>query len=467
MAPDFSIASTKTVEKRIAANARLLIGSKAMGSLMGIGTLIIASMVLEPALFGTVVALHAYMLFFGEVTTFKNWQAIIRFGSEDAEHQDVEGFSRLIKFTAKLDVLSVIFAYILAVLLMSTFVWFLSVFPEMQPDDLDVGLLKKWVPIYCAVLFLRLIGSAYGILRLFDRFGLIAIEAVSMPFLRLTGSIYVWQTGGGFAEFIMVWFIASGVSYLLLIFFAVRELSVRSLLGPVIKARQKLFGTRRGLWPFALKANIDSSIASGFMHLPLLLVSVVFGPAWGAVYKIAEEVMKLLSEGFKLLDHVVYPELAKFVAQGAPSKIWPVVRRASSWMLLIGLSSSIFIWFAGPQAIAWIFGEEYRQSGNLAAILVPGATLLGMVTPIYSIYYAANKPERAIYVRGGALIVYICTFFMLAKILSPVDPLWMNEKMAPAWAIVVANLFAVILALWMARVTLRPMVKAEKQNAFS
>lgn len=466
MAPDFTIASTKTVEKRIASNAGLLIGSKAMGTLMGIGTLIIASMVLEPRLFGTVLILHAYMLFFGEVSTFKNWQAIIRFGSNDAEQQDVEGFSRLIKFTAKLDFLSVIFAYILAVSLMGAFVWFLDAFPHMQPPDMDLKLLKKWVPIYCAVLFLRMIGSAYGILRLFDRFGLIAIEAVTMPFLRLAGSIYVWQTGGGFADFIVVWFIASSVSYILLIFFAIRELKVRNLLWPVIRAKQKLFGTRRGLWPFALKANVDSSIASGFMHLPLLLVGVAFGPAWAGVYKIAEEVMKLLSEGFKLLDHVLYPELAKFVAQGTPSKIWPVVRRASSWMLIIGLSSSLFIWFAGPQAIAMIFGEEFRKSGNLAAILVPGATLLGMVTPIYSIYYAANKPERAIYVRGGALLIYVIAFFLLAKIMSPTDPLWMNEKMAPAWAIVIANLFAVVFALLMARATLRPMVRAEKRDTF-
>lgn len=431
---------------------------------MGIGTLIIASKVLTPALFGTVLFLHAYMLFFGEVTTFKNWQAIIRFGSDDAENQDVEGFSRLIKFTVKLDLLSVIFAYVMAVLFIGLGVWFISSFPHMKSSDLDLDLLVRFVPLYCAVLLFRLIGSAYGILRLFDRFGLISIEAVTMPLLRLVGSIYVWQTGGGFQEFVVVWFIASGVSYLLLMFFAVRELKLRNLLGPVIRAKQKLFGTRRGLWPFALKANIDSSIASGFMHLPLLLVGVVFGPAWAAVYKIAEEVMKLLSEGFKLLDHVVYPELAKFVAQGTPSKIWPVVRKASTWMLIIGLSSSLFIWFAGPDAISWIFGDDYRRSANLAAILVPGATMLGMVTPIYSIFYAANKPERAIYVRGAALFVYICAFFILARVLNPADPLWMNENMAPAWAIVIANFVAVLAALFTAKVTLKPMVRAERHE---
>ncbi len=449
MQADFSIRSEKSVGARIASNAGLLIGAKALGVLLGLATLKIASMVLNPVLFGTLVFMHAYMLFFGEVTTFKNWQSIIRFGADDAEKQDVEGFARLIKFTTKLDFLTVILAYILAVSLLGVALYIWSTFPDLRPSDLDVDLIKTFVPLYCLVLFVRLIGTSYGILRLFDRFKLLAIEALTLPVLRLAGSVYVLLSGGGFKEFLLVWFAASGVNYLLVMTFGIMELKSRNLLKPVIKAKQSLIGTRKGLWPFAAKANVDSSIASGFMHLPMILVTVVFGPAWAGVYKYAEEVMRLLTEGFKLLDQVIYPELAKFVSQGTPDKIWPVVKRASGYMLLSGAFASLIVWWGAPPTIAYIFGEEYRQSGILAAILVPGATLLGMVTPIYPIFYAANKPERAIYVRGAALMIYVISFFVLSHLIG---------KMAPAWAIVCANLFAVALALFAAKRTLRSMV---------
>lgn len=455
MTPDFSIKSKKSVEMRIASNAGMIVGAKALGVVLGLGTIKIATLVLDsPAMFGTLIFLHAYMLFFGEVTTFKSWQSIIRFGSDDVENNDVKGFGRLIKFCAKLDFLSVAVAYILSVALMGLAVWIFSHYPDFKPEDLDLDLLAKFVPLYCLVLLLRMLGTPYGILRLFDRFGLIAIEALSLPIMRFAGSLYVLWSGGGFTEFLIVWFAASALNYFLVILFAVRELRIRNLLQPVLKAKQNLRHTRPGLWPFALKANVDSSIASGFMHLPLILVTAVFGPAWAGIYKIAEEVMKLLTEGFKLLDHVIYPELAKFVAQGAPSKIWPVVRRASLWMLGVGAAGSAFIWFFGPAAISSeiLFGEAYRESAYLAAILVPGAALLGMVTPIYPIFYAANKPERAIFVRGFALLVYICSFFVLARVIG---------DMGPAWAIVVANFFAVMAALFTARMTLKPMVRAE------
>lgn len=466
MEPDFSIKSDKSVGKRIASNAGLLISAKAFGTVLGLGTLKIASHVLDPIMFGTVLMLHAYMLFFGEVTTFKNWQSIIRFGTDDMDAKDAKGFGRLVKFSAKLDFVSVCFGYMLSVGLIGLVVWGFTAFPNLAPDDLDVDILKKFVPLYCLVLLLRQVGTSEGILRMFDRFGLLAIEALTLPVLRFTGSVIVLLMGGGFEAFLLVWFIASGAGYLIVILFAYLELRRRRLLGDVIAAKQGFRDTRDGLWPFAIKANIDSSLASGFMHLPLILVGAVFGPAWAGVYKIAEEVMKLLTEGFKLLDQVIYPELAKFVTQGKPSKIWPVVRRASLWMLGVGVLGSAFIWFAGPAAISspLLFGEDYREAAFIAAILVPGAALLGMVTPIYPIFYAANKPERAIYVRGMALFVYVCAFFFLAKLLSPNDALWMNERMAPAWAIVVANLFAVGAALIMARLTLKPMVKAERRD---
>jgi len=464
MTPDFSIKSDKSVGKRIASNAGLLISAKAFGTVLGLGTLKIASHVLDPVMFGTVLMLHAYMLFFGEVTTFKNWQSIIRFGTDDMEAKDANSFGRLVKFSAKLDCVSVFVGYFLSVALIGLVVWGFTAFPNMAPDDLDVDILKKFVPLYCLVLLLRQVGTSEGILRMFDRFGLLAIEALTLPVLRFAGSVLVLFMGGGFEAFLLVWFIASGAGYLIVIVFAAIELRKRRLLGDVIRAKQGFKNTRKGLWPFAVKANVDSSLASGFMHLPLMLVGLVFGPAWAGVYKIAEEVMKLLTEGFKLLDQVIYPELAKFVTQGNPSKIWPVVRRASFWMLGVGMVGSAFIWFAGPAAISSpiLFGEDFREAAYLAAILVPGAALLGMVTPIYPIFYAANKPERAIYVRGFALLVYIIAFFTLARLLSPNDAIWMNEVMAPAWAIVVANLFAVIAALFTARITLRDMIKVEE-----
>ncbi len=445
MTPDLTIYSDKTVGKRIASNASMIISAKMVAVVLGAGSLMIAARSLDLVAFGTVTFLHAYMLFFGEVTTFKTWQSLIRFGATDLENNNPKSLSRLIKFGIKLDFISVIFAYLLSVMLMGFVVWLVSTFPDLSAKEVDINDLQRYAALYCLVVLLRQTGTADGVLRLFDRFRLLAVEALVMPALRFIGTIYAAFAGFGLEGFLCVWFVASGVSYIVVVLIAAFELYKRGLLGMTLRSKQKFLKPRQGLWPFVIKSNIDSSIASGFGHLPQLLVMAMFGAAWSGLYKAAEEVAKLLSEGFKLLDQVIYPELAKLIAQGNAEKIWRIVVRAAVILMTGGVIVSALLWLVGPSILSIVFGEEFRQAVPLATLLVPAAVMLGISAPLYPIFYAANKPERAIYVRGASLIIYIVSFLILAVLIG---------EMAPGWAMIICNLFAVIVVVIVARKTL-------------
>jgi len=94
--PDLSILSTKSVEKRVAANAGLMLGSKALGALFGLLCLAIASKTISIATLGIVLFLHTYHLFFAQLATFQAWQTIIRFGMDDIKNDDALS-SRLLR----------------------------------------------------------------------------------------------------------------------------------------------------------------------------------------------------------------------------------------------------------------------------------------------------------------------------------------------------------------------------------
>ena len=446
MTPDLSIKSTQTVGKRIAANTGLMVGSKALGVLFGVGTLLVVTRALDPVDFGTVIFLHAYMLFFAEVATFTTWQSIIRFGTDDVKNGNSSQLASLIKFSAILDIISVIFAYLASLALFGFVVWITQVFPALaSKEGLDTSTLRNYAAIYCLVVFARQIGTSIGIFRLFDRFKILAVEALIMPILRLVGSIYAAFSGWGLEGFLVVWFGASLLSYMFMMSMGLLELRKRGLLNLVFRAPIKFMRPREGLWPFVIKSNIDSTLATGNMHLPLLLVMAVFGATWAGVYKIAEEVAKLLSEGFKLLDQVIYPELAKLVVNGDAAKIWRLVMRFAFILLSFGLVCSILVFVFGPTALTKVFGADYTKAAPLASLLVPAAALLGTIAPLYPIFYAADKPERAIYARGAGLLVYISSFLIFSFTIG---------KMAPGWAALAGNGFAVLAVLLLAKVTL-------------
>jgi O-antigen/teichoic acid export membrane protein len=189
--------------------------------------------------------------------------------------------------------------------------------------------------------------------------------------------------------------------------------------------------------------------------LPTLIVTAIFGTAWAGVYKIAEEVAKLLTEGFKLLDQVIYPELAKLITDGKAEKIWRLAMRAALVLFSIGLVFSLLIFAFGEPALVAIFTDDYRLATPLASLLVPAAALMGVAAPLFPIFYAADRPERAIYVRGSTVIVYLAVFIGLSFTIG---------RMAPGWAMLIGNLYCVIVLLIAAKATMKSAVKYQNRH---
>ena len=236
---------------------------------------------------------------------------------------------------------------------------------------------------------------------------------------------------------------------------AVLELKRRKMLRHVIQAKVNFGNPGQGIWNFVIKTNLDSTLGAANLHLPMILVFGVFGASWAAVYKIAEEIAKLLSEGYVLLDQVIYPELAKMISLGQVDKIWRLVTRAAFLLLSMGLSLSVIIMLIGPNMLGRIFSEDYSASAPLMSLLVPAAALLGVAAPLYPVFYAANRPERAIYARGTGVIVYIASFFIFALTIG---------NLAPGWAAILGNATAVILVVVMAKWTLEQEIKGQQDK---
>ena len=457
--PDLTIASTRSVEKRVAANTGLMVGSKALGAILGLLTILITMKSISPAAVGIIFFLHAYHLMFAQLATFQAWQTTIRFGMDDIINDDHDKLYSLIKFGYKLDVISAVIAFVAALACFKLVIIFGDVFTGLigrdtgeDPINASFGL----VALYCSLLLIRHRGASIGVFRLFDRFDVLAWHGMVMTGVRFIGVCIAAYVGAGMGGFLLAWFIGSLIDYLALPILASRELAKRNILKPVLKAKASLLNTRKGLWPFVWKANVDSTLDATNVHLPVLLVMAVFGPVWVAVYRGAEEIAKLLSEGFKLLDQVIYPELAKLVSTGEAEKIWPLVMRSAFILLTVGLVASLFIWLTLGAFIGAFFPSEYIEAAPLASLLVPAAALLGVAAPLYPVLYATDHPERAIYARGTGVLIYIISFFVLSVTIG---------NMAPGWAAIAGNIVAVGLVMWLAKQALGNIVDRRDSEA--
>jgi O-antigen/teichoic acid export membrane protein len=445
---NLNVAMTGSVGKRVASNARMLMIAKAVAAAVGFITLMIATRGLSKPELGVVVFLHSYMLFFAEVTTFQSWQALIRYGTEDLHDQHISRFKKLLRFCIALDFLSALLAFIAAVSLFALIGYAFTHISALHNigNQQEFQSIQKYVYVYCLLVFASQQGAAIGVLRLFDKFNLLAFRALVMPLTRLILTLIAYRSGAGIEGYIAAWFLGSLFGKTILPVLALLELKKRELTHNLFTKMPNLTLKRDGLWAFVWKTNIDSTLAAGITHLPLILIGPVFGTAYVAVYKIAEEVANLLSRGIKLLDQVIYPEFARMISLGDHHKIGHIALKTAGILLGVGLILSSLVGVFGPYLIEKATGGGYQDVAFLAMLLVMAAAISGVSAPIFPIFYATNKPGLAIKVRIAGLMAYGCAFAVLSKVLG------FN---GPGWAAVFGNTVAVALAVFYGKAVLQ------------
>lgn len=440
---DLTLTSKLDLRGRMLSNTGLLGGSRLLSALMGVATLIITARVLsDNVAFGTLLFVHAYMLFFSEIVSFQIWQALIRFGSDELKSKNARRLGALIKTGLLIDFLAAIVAFILAISLFNVFLWGQSLIGYetafSATEAVDPETLKTMIIAYCSVILFRQLNVAIGVFRLFDKFTVLAARALVMPGIRLIGVLIAYTQGWGLREFLIIWFIASLAGYLVLQIFAVRELAKRRLWPAIREANFCRRATFPQLYPFIIKTNIDSTLNALKTNFPSLAVMLVFGPVLFAVYKVAEEISRLLSRGIGLFDQVLFPELSRMAADLDLKGLTKTTAKAALGIGIIGFVISAIVLIFGVDLVKTAFDASFEHAPLLAVMLLVATSLIGIATPFYSAFYVLMRPGAAIWVRVIGTLSFIALFFILAD---------RFELFAIGWAAIIGAAIEAILVM--------------------
>ena len=440
--------SSETAGKRIAKNTGLMFGGKGGGAVFNVLVLIVIGRALGLEVAGSLFLVHATMLTAAELGGFKSWQALIRFGVPHRETGDVGALQKLLRFSVGLDLISALVAFIAV----EIFLWFGAGIIGLAPEY------KLIAMAYCTVILLRQKSAAIGVLRLIDRFDLLALHAVVMPFARLVGSLIAWASGGGFAGFVAVWFVAALADYLVLWFFAVRELNREGLWKGLFAKPPTLRAPEAGLWQFSWTANIDASIAVAKQEIPVLLAGGVLGAAYAAVFKIAVQIASVLVKGTQQLDEVIYPELAQMINRGEANKIWPLLIRSGAILVSVALAVGAIVGLLGPDVLSTVLQKDYGPSAPLAMLLLIAGAISAAYAPLMPTLYAAGRPGQAVIARATGVGILLALFIVLARVMGP---------QGPGWAFIIGDSVALILAVALTRRALARQMAHDRNDTIS
>ena len=286
---------------RVFKNAGFLLSGKTVTGLLGLGYLSLAAHGLGLEEFGLLILIQTYVQVVIGLTTFHSWQVVIKYGADTLNSNDIIGFQKLISFTTLLDIMGVLTG--------TTLAWTLA--PILGPFLGWDGDTIYYARVYSLLILFTIVATPTGILRLFDRFDLLAWQVIITPALRLFGVIIAVLIDAPIWGYLVIWFFASIAGGLTLLILGWKEGERQGVLVRMNWSVRDVTKEHKGIIGFSLASNFNSSLQLVTGHLSTIIVGFIATPATAGLFKVAREVATAITKPAELLTQSIYPEFAK------------------------------------------------------------------------------------------------------------------------------------------------------------
>lgn len=383
--------------RRFLKNAGMIIGSRVIFGLLNLGTNVLVARAFGLGELGVVLLLQSYARLFSEIVKFQSWQAVLRFGAILEEKADWPGFRRLIGFTLSIDLVSFAIAIGGAI----AFIPWAQDWFDWPPE------VAALAPLYMLSIIFITHATPNGVLRLFDRVDVVALQFASNAVLRFLGVVIAWAMGGGVLEIVIAWFVASVLSGVFVYTATIAELRRRRLMPRLTLRWRRDAAEFPGVWRYLWMSNLASAAPLVVNYGTVLVVGAQLGAASAAIFDIARQFAAALSRPTRLLGPLLFPEFSRLAARDD----WVSIRRILKKQLaLTGMALAVFaaVLFAVlPFAVEFLFGRELVDEIWLFNLLIAGSLLRVLGFALEPAFLSANKAGTLLVIQLIATAVFV------------------------------------------------------------
>lgn len=416
---------------RILENAMWLLAGKGVGAVLSLFYLALATRTLGLEGFGQFVLILGTAQAISAFVQFQTWQVVVRFGMEHLNSNRPRELSRILAFSAALDLGSAIVGCGLAVVVIAL------LGPHFGWD----AALSAQALAFTVVTLLSIRSTATGILRLHDRFAISAAADAVIPVVRLVGALTAVAFGAGVTGFIIAWAVAE-ISAAIVYWFSAARVARGSFRWPGWQSLRSVPADHDGLWRFAAITNAASTVDIASKQVTVMIVGLFAGPAAAGGYRLAWQLGQALAKTSEMLSRAMFAELTRVNFGDMRANLPRLFRNASRFAFIAALLIVALLLLIGEPALRLVAGKEFAAAYPLLILLGAAAALdLGGVA-FEPALLATNKAWLAFRLRTAAALL----MFALLAVLLPLYGTW--GAAASALAASAASLIMLGTAAW-------------------
>lgn len=323
-----------STRSRLARNVTYLFSANVIVAAVGLVTLAVTARALGPGGLGAVALIEAFVRAVSRCVQIEPWQAIVRYGAHSIERGARAEFLRLVKLGLVIDMAGSLLGAATAIGL-----------AQMAGPLLGLDAAHTAQVSVCALMLLASFSSPMAVLRLLDRFDLIARVSVGFALSRLALATAAWAFGGEVWAFLIVLMVSSVIEGLVPLWLALRTLRNQGYSGLWSTPLTGVRSEHPGLVRFIFNSNISLIARDSTQRFDSLIVGGLLGATAVGYFQIAKKVGLAALRFGRPLQQIVYPEIARIWARGDVRRFRRVVLGVNA---LLGLGSLAAVLLLAP-----------------------------------------------------------------------------------------------------------------------
>lgn len=396
--------ATGPVLRRVLGNAGKLLGGRTLNAGVSLGYTAVAARALGLHTFGVLVLIHAFAQLLGDLVKFQSWQTVLQYGAAPLAEGRRADLHRVLRFTVMLDVASGGVGAIVGVAVALAF-------------GPHLGWTAAQAPVaaaYATSVIFMTSAAPLGVLRLLDRFDIMAAQGVSISVVRLAGAAVGYWMHAGLGFFLLVWAAGTLAGFLLLSFGAWRELRRAKLLEG-FRWRGPITVGVPGAWRFAWATNANATLGIAFTHLVTLMLGAMLGAGDAALWRVGRQVADAIAKPVRLMIPALYPELVRLHAAGGQQTMWRLARQIALGAGAAGAVVLAISVFAGEPLLRIVMGAGFAAAAGVMTWQVGAAVIDLAALPLEPMVISLGHAGGAVWVRMVVAAAYALILPLLVR----------------------------------------------------
>lgn len=402
-----TIPSNRGSLRRSGRNLLKLLGGKVINVPIGLLQISLTIHLLGDKGYGFLILLHSFYQTIGDIAEFQSWQTVLHYGIKPYEDRNIPLLQRVLRFTFLLDfcssIASLVISFLCAVYFSRLLGWpaewhYLGVF-------------------YSFSAFFMTSATFNGILRLLNRYDLIAIQGLISTSIRLLGIIFLMLIGGGLAGAVGVWMLAVIVSFCSFLIFSLYQLHRHQLLkGFFTGINEGLTKDLPGIWKFAWNTNLNMTFSLAYKQITTLVIGGMLGPVAAGYYNIANKIAEAMAKPIVLLQSTLYPEMVRSWQGSKPSHLYKMALQITA--LTGGITTVVLLilpYIAVPIMHLLLHKDPTHETLILLYWLAGSELVLIWGMSLEPILITTDNTAGAIYARGMDVLFFLPMLFIFIK----------------------------------------------------